>query len=80
MISTSQLMKNNWIEGTVINYNSSKGFAFLRPLNNDENTFIPPHLVKQFELSEGQKINGTIEEYIDNRSGEQKTRVNNIKT
>lgn len=69
-----------WIEGTVINYNSSKGFAFLRPLNNDENTFIPPHLVKQFELSEGQKINGTIEEYIDNRSGEQKTRVNNIKT
>ena len=71
--------EKKWIEGTVINYNSFKGFAFLCPLNNDENTFIPPHLVTQFELSEGQIIKGTIEEYIDNRSGEQKSRVNDIK-
>lgn len=74
------IYEENWIEGTVINYDKSKGFAFLCPLNNDKNTFIPPHLVMQFKLSEGQKIKGTIEGYTDTRTGEQNTRVNNIKT
>ena len=70
--------KKSWIEGTVINHDSLKGFAFLSPSNNSKNQFIPPHLVTAYNLTEGQKIKGTVEEYTDHRSGELSTRVNNI--
>lgn len=67
-----------WIEGEVINYNSSKGFAFLSPSNGSDNEFIPPHLVTTFSLSNGTGVRGEIEEYTDNRTGELKTRIKNI--
>ena len=70
--------EEDWIEGEVINYNSLKGYAFLCPSNDGENQFITPNLVSDYELSDGQKVKGTIEEYTDHRSGELKTRINNI--
>lgn len=69
---------NPWIEGEVINFNPYKGFAFLSPLGDLKNEFIPPHLVSTFNLKEGNTVKGEIEEYIDNRSGEKKTRIKNI--
>lgn len=70
--------KDDWILGKVINYDSYKGFAFLSPANGDKSQFIPPHLVTKYGLSNEQKIKGTVEEYTDTRSGEQKIRVNKI--
>lgn len=67
-----------WIEGEVINYNSSKGFAFLSPTNGSENQFIPPHLVTNSSLKNGDTIKGLIEEYEDNRTGQLKTRIKKI--
>lgn len=67
-----------WIEGEVINFNSFKGFAFLAPSNGAGNEFIPPHLVSNYNLTNGTIVKGEIEEYTDNRTGELKTRVKNI--
>ena len=67
-----------WIEGEVINYNSIKEFAFLNPYDGSDNQFIPPHLVTDHSLINGCKVKGVIEEYIDNRTGDQKTRVKKI--
>ncbi|MDC0652219.1 hypothetical protein OAP29_01605 [Flavobacteriaceae bacterium] len=67
-----------WLEGGVINYNSIKGFAFLNPYDGSDNQFIPPHLVTDHSLINGCKVKGVIEEYIDNRSGDLKTRVKKI--
>ena len=67
-----------WIEGEVINYNSIKGFAFLKPYDGCDNQFIPPHLVTDHSLINGCKVKGVIEEYIDNRTGDPKTRVKKI--
>ena len=71
--------EKKWIEGKVINYNSVKGYAFFNSSNIEENVFIAPHLVSENELSPGQKIKGTIDEYYCNRSSELKTRFINIK-
>ena len=71
--------EKKWIEGKVINYNSVKGYAFFNSSNIEENVFIAPHLVSENELSPGQKIKGTIDEYYCNRSNELKTRFINIK-
>jgi len=68
----------SWIEGEVINFNSFKGFAFLAPSNGAGNEFIPPHLVSNYNLTNGTMVKGEIEEYTDNRTGELKTRVKNI--
>ena len=70
--------EEDWIFGKVINYDSLKGYAFLSPANGDKSQFIPPHLVAKYGLSNEQKIKGTVEEYTDTRSGEEKTRVNKI--
>ena len=67
-----------WIEGEVINYNILKGFAFLSPSNGSDNQFIPPHLVTTLSLSNGCKVNGEIEQYTDNRTGDSKTRIKSI--
>jgi len=69
-----------WIEGEVINYNSIKGFAFLNPYDGSNNQFIPPHLVTDHSLINGCKVKGVIEEYIDNRTGDPKTRVKKIES
>lgn len=65
-------------KGTVININSLKGFAFFKPFNDSENVFIPPHLVSIYSLLENQTIDVEIEEYTDNRTGENKSRVKRI--
>ncbi|MEA5099397.1 MAG: hypothetical protein VB011_02625 [Bacteroidales bacterium] len=64
--------------GTVININYLKGFAFFKPFNDSENVFIPPHLVNNHSLVENQTIDVEIEEYTDNRTGENKSRVKRI--
>ena len=69
------LIAETWIEGEVINYNSLKGFAFLSPSDGSDNQFIPPHLVSSFYLSNGIRVKGVIEEYLDNRTDVLKTRV-----
>lgn len=67
-----------WIEGEVINYHSSKRFAFLAPTNGLGNEYIPPHLVSNYNLTNGTMVKGEIEEYTDNRTGELKTRIKSI--
>lgn len=67
-----------WVEGEVINHNIEKGFAFLDILNDENNHFIPPHLVSSHKLTNGDNIKGVIEEYTDNRTSELRTRVKNI--
>lgn len=67
-----------WVEGEVINHNNLKGFAFLSPSNGSVNQFIPPHLVSSFSLTNGRKVRGMIEEYTDNRTKENKSRVKAI--
>lgn len=65
--------------GKVININPYKGFAFFKPDNGEPNTFIPPHLITDLGLIEGDAIKvDEIEEYTDTRSNENKTRVKKI--
>ena len=64
--------------GIVINLNIQKGFAFFKPNTGDENIFIPPHLVANHSLVNDKTIDVEVEEYIDNRTSENKTRVNKI--
>jgi hypothetical protein len=66
------------IQGKVININPQKGFAFFKPDALGDNAFIPPHLVKTHSLQDEMNIQVEIEEYTDNRDGEQKTRVKRI--
>lgn len=68
----------NVISGIVINVNTDKGFAFFKPNAGGENVFIPPHLVANLSLTNDKPIEVEIEEYIDNRTSETKTRVNKI--
>lgn len=70
--------KNNIKKGEVINLDSYKGYAFLRPEDGTENIFIPPHLVINNNLKETDKIAGEIEEYIDNRTYKTKKRIKRI--
>lgn len=66
------------IEGKVINFNLQKGFAFFKPDALGDNVFIPPHLVSAHSLHVELPIQVEIEEYTDNRDGEQKTRVKRV--
>ncbi|WP_026713747.1 hypothetical protein [Flavobacterium daejeonense] len=66
------------IGGIVINLNTQKGFAFFKPNEGGDNIFIPPHLVANHSLINDKPIEVEVEEYIDNRTLEAKTRVNKI--
>jgi hypothetical protein len=63
------------ISGKVINFVPAKGFAFLKPLNGGDNIFIPPHLVENHQLKEGDVLQGIPEDYIDNRTQEPRTKI-----
>ncbi len=65
-------------KGLVINLNAYKGFAFLQPDDGTDNVFIPPHIVTNNKLKENDRITGEVEEYIDNRTQESKTRVKKL--
>lgn len=77
-VSDINLEIENVISGTVINVNTDKGFAFFKPNAGGENVFIPPHLVVNHLLTNNKPIEVEVEEYIDNRTSETKTRVNKI--
>jgi len=64
--------------GKVININQQKGFAFFKPDAIGENIFIPPHLVANHSLEDQMPVQVEIEQYIDNRTGDTKTRVKRI--
>lgn len=64
--------------GKVININQQKGFAFFKPDAVGDNVFIPPHLVTNHSLTEQMPVSVEIEQYIDNRTAETKTRVKRI--
>lgn len=66
------------IAGIVINLNTQKGFAFFKPNEGGDNIFIPPHLVANHSLINDKPIDVEVEEYIDNRTLETKTRVYKI--
>ncbi|MCB0708923.1 MAG: hypothetical protein KDC15_05985 [Chitinophagaceae bacterium] len=66
------------VMGKVININQQKGFAFFKPDAIGENVFIPPHLVANHSLEDQMPVQVEIEQYIDNRSGDTKTRVKRI--
>uniref|UniRef100_UPI00404743A5 hypothetical protein n=1 Tax=Algoriphagus sp. TaxID=1872435 RepID=UPI00404743A5 len=69
---------NEFVYGKVINLNLQKGYAFFQPDGIGDNAFIPPHLVGSHSLKNEMPIQVEIEEYTDNRDGEQKTRVKRI--
>ena len=81
VLSDDKQSTNNddWIFGKVINYDSEKGFAFLKPENGGKNAYIHKGLVTEHRLSNEQKIKVTVKEVTDQSSGEQKLRVNKIK-
>lgn len=66
------------MSGVVINLNIQKGFAFFKPNTGGENIFIPPHLVTNYSLVNDKPVEVEVEEYVDNRTSETKTRVNKI--
>lgn len=66
------------IKGKVINVNQQKGFAFFKPDTIGDNVFIPPHLIANYSLEDQMPVRVVTEEYIDNRTGEIKTRVKRI--
>lgn len=66
------------VMGKVININQQKGFAFFKPDAVGDNVFIPPHLVTNHSLTEQMPVRVEIEQYIDNRTAETKTRVKRI--
>jgi cold shock CspA family protein len=66
------------MSGVVINLNIQKGFAFFKPNAGGENIFIPPHLVTNYSLVNDKPVEVEVEEYVDNRTSETKTRVNKI--
>jgi cold shock CspA family protein len=71
-------LSSNLIKGKVISFSIEKGFAFLKPDTNGDNIFIPPHLVTNHSLSNDMEIYVEIEDYIDNRTEETKTRVKRV--
>lgn len=66
------------VMGKVININLQKGFAFLKPDALGDNIFIPPHIVTNNLLQEQMHIKVIVEQYIENRTGETKSRVKQI--
>lgn len=76
--STQTAEEDTHKTGEVIEFNLNKGFAFFKPNDGSENIFIPPHLVTNYSLNDGDEILVEIEEYQDNRTNETKKRVKNI--
>jgi len=68
-----------WKDGIVVNLNNDKGFAFFKPNNGSSNTFILPSTVTEHCLSNDDKISVIVEEYVDTKSNETKTRVKSLK-
>ena len=75
---TSVENKQDAVMGKVININLQKGFAFLKPDAFGDNIFIPPHIVTNHSLEEQMHIKVMVEQYIENRTGEIKSRVKQI--
>jgi len=75
---TSLENEQDAVIGVVININPQKGFAFLKPDAFGDNIFIPPHLVTNHLLEEQMHIKVMVEQYIENRTGETKSRVKQI--
>lgn len=75
---TNETETEDLIHGRVINVNPHKGFAFFKPDELGDNVFIPPHIVSTHSLHDEMSIQVEIEEYIDNRDDELKTRVKRI--
>jgi hypothetical protein len=71
------LGEDTWVSGQVINYNE-RGFAFLLPNNGSSNSFIPPGVVSNYNLVNGDSVKGLVEVYQDISTGETKTRVKSI--
>jgi cold shock CspA family protein len=69
----------NWIEGHIINFNQEKGYAFLKPDIGVVNHFVTTYAITTFNLENGSRIRGKIETYTDNRTGEPRTRINEVK-
>lgn len=76
--NVAQETESNIKKGKVINLNTYKGFAFLKPEDGTENIFIPPHLITNHSLKEEDIVTGEIEEYTDNRTNELKKRVSKL--
>ncbi|WP_033960403.1 hypothetical protein [Psychroserpens jangbogonensis] len=74
----AQTTISNIKKGEVINLNTYKGFAFLKPEDGTDNVFIPPHIVTNSHLKETDVIRCEIEEYADNRTNELKKRVKKL--
>lgn len=72
------LSAEDTVMGKVININHQKGFAFFKPDAVGDNVFIPPHLVANHALEDQRPVHVEIEQYIDNRTAETKTRVKRI--
>ena len=75
---TTPVSPTQLIHGTVINLNSQKGYAFLKPDEIGGNIFISPQLVNNHSLINGMPIKVEAEEYLDNRTNEIKKRVKHI--
>jgi len=71
-------IKTYSIQGKVINTNRLKGFAFFKPDSIGENVYIPPNLVSNHSLIDGMTITVEIEEYIDSKTNELKSKVKRI--
>lgn len=78
VVETIPESAENSIMGKVINIDQQKGFAFFKPDAVGDNVFIPPHLVANHSLEEQMPVHVFTEGYIDNRTGETKTRVKRI--
>lgn len=74
-----EIITSEWQDGSVINYNSTKGFAFFKPDVGYGNIIIPPALVSENRLNDDDKVSVLIEEYEDNKNRETKTRVKHLK-
>ena len=71
--------ENDYVKGDIIQLNSIKFFAFLRPHDKSiNNIFIPRSVVEEYELQEGQIVECIVEEYDDRKLGKS-NKVTSIK-
>lgn len=77
-VENNDAVSKELVSGKVINLNPQKGYAFLKPDDSSENIFIPPHIIESNQLQEGMDILAEAEEYVDNRTNEQRKRVKRI--
>jgi cold shock CspA family protein len=66
---------DQWVSGCVINMNE-KGYAFFKPDDGSENSFIPDQIVKEKSLTNGMKVKAETEIY--QYKGSEKSRVKKI--